>query len=112
MSEEQIKQLKDGIKELSLEIKLVWQKLNEIQITMAGQGANMRHSAKDIDKHIEESDTWRRLVMTAVVGSITSIIVAVASFVTVKVTLEKHIEYANKYFDHIEIELNKGLGKQ
>lgn len=106
MSEEQIRQLLEGNKDITLEIKLLWQKLNEIQIIMASQGVTMKHSSKDIDKHIEESNMWRRTVIITAISSITSFVIAVSAFVTVKVTLEKHIEYANKYFAHIEGELN------
>ena len=107
MSEEQIRQLGEGIKDISLEIKLVWQKLSDIGITMAQlpckeHRAEMKTNNKEIERHIKESDAWRRAILISVIGSITSVVIAVSAFVTVKVTLEKHIEYSNKYFTHIE----------
>ena len=107
MSEDQWVKLIDGNKEIQLEIKLLWSKLNEIGITMAKlpceqHSQSMKHSSKDIDKHINESDDWRRMIVGAFIGSIASLVIAVSIFVTTKVTLEKHIEYSNKYFAHIE----------
>ena len=106
MSEEQIQQLNENIKDLSLEIKLVWQKLNDIQVTIAGQGVTMKHSAKDIDKHIEESNIWRRAILATFMASIFSVISAVGVFFTLRSDLNNHIEYSERTLKRIVQHVN------
>ena len=106
MSEDQIQQLSEGIKDVKMEIKLVWTKLNDISLSMAKlpceqHNIHMKHSNDDIHKHIQESDSWRKLIVGAFLSSIVSIIIATSIFTAVKTRLQEHIIYTDKAFAHI-----------
>jgi hypothetical protein len=106
MSEDQIERILDAMKEFSLDMKLFWSKLGQIEVKIASLPCDqhqikMKHSETDIDKHINESDNWRRLIVTAFLGSLFSMFIAVSVFVTVKTQLTDHISYSDKILKHV-----------